>query len=362
MTDGWGHGTPLTLPFECIRSLEQGVAEVRVWRDTVLQCERVGKRIDLRGMGCADVINEPATLHRINHPNVVPIMTAAQVSDGFPPNMDVVEIVTPYYRRGSITDALLRGETFTLQQAVTITQHTLRGLGALHEQYGLCHRDMKSGNVLLPDVGESAMVADLGLAARFDDSGTVGAADNPTLYSPPEVGTGERLTRAADLWPVGLILRELVGGNFPYEDYSRAAIADRLHNGRSVLRKKDMDLPVWVTPSIARIYRKATQQRPERRYQTAAEMDDALAQATVVNWAELDEGPAWAAPFTHHPGRAVRVEAVPRRGGKFRLAILVDRGAGPRRVSGLPDVDVADLSGAQARRVFDHASRIASAR
>ena len=39
----------------------------------------------------------------------------------------------------------------------------------------------------------------------------------------PEVGSKERIGRATDLWGVGLILRELLGGHFPYEAYPRKA-------------------------------------------------------------------------------------------------------------------------------------------
>lgn len=361
MTNAWGNGTPLTLDFDCLRSITEGVNEVRVWRDAILDCDRVGKRIDLRGMGTLDVINEPAMLNRIDHQNVVPVVAAARV-DGFPPNMDVVEIVTPYFRRGSISDALLAGETFTPRQAVRITQQILRGLGALHEQYRLCHRDMKSGNVLLPDVGEAAMVADLGLAAVFDDSGTVASGDNPTLYSPPELGSGERLGRPSDIWPVGLILRELLGGPFPYAAYSKADVIQRLQRERRVLRKRDRELPVWAGASLRRIYRKATHLLPAQRFQSASEMDEALARATVIDWVEIQCGLAWAAPFQHKPGRTIRVEATPQRRGGYRLTVLADRGAGPRRVPKVSDSHVPDLGGPQARAFFDQASRIASAR
>ena len=361
MTQQWSSGRVLTLDFDCLQSLPEGVAEVRVWHDNLLKCERVGKRIDLNGMGCHDVINEPATLQRIDHPNVVPVVSAARVG-GYMPGLDVVEIVTPYYRRGSITDALLAGEQFAAREAIAITQNVLRGLGALHEQYGLCHRDVKSGNVLLPDVGEVAKVADLGLASAFAADATVAAADNPTLYSPPEVGSKERIGRATDLWGVGLILRELLGGHFPYEAYTKEGILQRLQTGKAALLPRDARLPVWVPRSVVKVYRKATQPRPSDRYQTAAAFDEALAGVLAVDWREDEVGAAWTAPFVHHPGFRVRVEATSLPRGGYRLATRVDRGSGYRRPAGTVDVTVQDLTGPQTRRVFDQASRMASER
>ena len=145
-------------------------------------CERVGKRIDLSNLD--DVLPEPSTLQMIDHRNVVPVVAAAYV-DGFPAAFRVVELITPYFPRGSVTDALLRGEKFLPSQAVAIVQAALRGQSELHEVYGIAHRDIKSGNILLADDDSVANVADLGLAGQFDEHGMVPALNNPTLYSPP---------------------------------------------------------------------------------------------------------------------------------------------------------------------------------
>jgi len=67
----------LTLDFECLHSIAAGVNEVRVWRDKYLECERVGKRVDLSLLDGA--LPEPATLQSISHENIVPIVSAAKL-------------------------------------------------------------------------------------------------------------------------------------------------------------------------------------------------------------------------------------------------------------------------------------------
>ncbi len=347
----------LSLDFECLRSIPEGINEVRVWRDNLLDCHRVGKRIDLSKVSVDDdVLPEPATLQSIDHINVVPVIAAARVG-GFPQPMQVVELVTPYYPRGSVTDALRRGETFTASQAVVTTQAVLRGLGVLHERYGICHRDMKSGNVLLASDRTIAKVADLGLAGKFDTSGQVPAVQNPTLYSPSEILGVDLLTRASDIYPVGLMLRELLGGPFPYANYTTTATVERLLRGLCPIRTDDLALPPWASRSLRRIYRKATQRSPGARYQTAAAMDEALSRAVVVDWDSVGEA-RWEAPFVHSR-KWIAVEAYTLRNGRVRLSTLV-RGSGWRRT--VPDVDVSDVDSTQAREVFDHANDIANAR
>ncbi|MCV7048388.1 protein kinase [Mycobacterium frederiksbergense] len=195
--------TLLRLDYECLRSIPGGLNEVRLWWDDQLGCHRVGKRYDT---ACVDdVLPEPATLQMIDHPNVVGVVAAGVIEDKklYPPPMRVIELITPYFPRGSITDALLRGERFTCTRAVQIVQAILRGLATLHDVHEIAHRDLKSGNVLLTDDSDPAVakICDLGLAGLFDDSGTVPALNNPTLYSPPEFKSGAPLSQAADLVP-----------------------------------------------------------------------------------------------------------------------------------------------------------------
>jgi len=335
-----------------------GINEVRLWWDPLLDCYRVGKRIDTSGIERDEVLPEAATLQRIDHPNVLKIVAAARVG-GYPQPLDVIELVTPYLPRGSITDALLRGETFTATQAVGIIQASLRGLAELHEVHGVAHRDVKSGNILLTEDPSVAKVADLGLAGQFDAQGEVPALNNPTLYSPPELVLTGVLTRASDLYPLALILRELLGGHFPYANYTTSTIQDQLLRGKAPVKASDRALPVWTSRSVRRIINKASQASPALRYASAREMDAALAGATVADWSEIDEG-RWEAPFVHRAGWSIRLEAVRRRKGVLSIQTRVNRGRGWRRA--VPDQEVGRLDSREARRLFDHATDMANVR
>lgn len=353
------HERRLTLDFECLKSLRGGVNEVRVWWDAILGCYRVGKRMDISGMEQDGVLPEPETLQRIQHENIVPVMAAANVS-GFPSPMRIIELVTPYFPRGSVTDALLRGDSFSVSESVAIIQATLRGLRELHEVHRILHRDVKSGNVLLADDHSVAKLADLGLAGRLNARGIVSAVNNPTLYSPPElIGNGE-LTVSSDLYPLGLVLSELLAGNFPYHTYTTTELTSQLMKGRHPVRSADRRLPIWTPRDLRRVIRKAGQREPSNRYRSAREMDEALSRSNIADWKQTHEL-RWEAPFRHHPNRAVSVEASSAtKSGGYRLSLKVRRSVQWRREQ--DDVIVPDPLTGDAQNIFDQATLIACVR
>lgn len=346
----------LRLDFECLESLPGGLREVRAWLDNITGGEFCGKRLDISTIDQEGVLLEPALLQQVAHDNVVPVLAAAVVQ-GFPKPMRVVEIVMPYYRRGSVTDALLRGERFAVSETCLLTQAALRGLGELHEQHHVLHRDVKSSNLLLTEDAHRLKVGDLGLAGRMDEAGRCPALDNPQLYSPPELVSTGVWTRQSDLFAMGLVLRELLAGPFPYDDYSTSEISARLIRGVSPLRRDDTLLPVWAPRDLRRIVRKATARDPRQRYGTAREMARAISRASTADWTEVS-GQRWEAPARLN-GRFVAVEATPASSGGVRLSLLGYRTVW-RRLA--PDTVVPDLRSPAAAAVFDQATKIASAR
>jgi hypothetical protein len=128
--------------------------------------------------------------------------------------------------------------------------------------------------------------------------------------------------------------------------------------GRTPLNRGDVALPVWTPPALRRVIRKATQRDMASRYQSAREMDCALANAVVLDWRHV-EGDMWEASFRHRAGFRVQVIAQQKRSG-VRLSTRVNRGSGWRRAT--QDVDASDLRSTQAHRVFDQATEMASVR
>lgn len=347
----------LSLPFEALASIPEGINEVRKYRDKYLDCDVVGKRIDISWLD-QSTLPEASTLKSIDHPNVVKIRSAAEVKNYVSdPLMKIVEIVTDFFERGSITDAQLRGEQFSGPEAVAIVRSTLRGLRELHVRHRICHRDIKGGNILLTDPPVYAVVADLGVAGKFDSNGEVSTVNNPTLYSPPEFFSRGVLTASSDLYSLGLVFRELLGGPFPYKDYSREAVIEALKQGQEPVTEEDRELPIWAPTPVRKLYAKATHINPSKRYQTAKDMDKDLAKVKIAYWKEISDR-CWEARREKGRNMCVRVEASDVKDG-YLLSIKSNRSGKFRRYPNLPDEAVSTLTSAATRRVFDAANAFA---
>jgi len=109
------------------------------------------------------------------------------------------------------------------------------GLEYVHQR-GIIHRDVKPGNILLVDYGDSdevrprAKLTDFGIAAFGDvqpapiDGKTVGTA----AYLSPEQARGAVLTPASDVYSLGLVLLEALTGTLAFPGTLKESIAARL--------------------------------------------------------------------------------------------------------------------------------------
>ena len=103
-----------------------------------------------------------------------------------------------------------------------IAKDVVRGVMYLHEK-SIAHSDLKPGNILL-DAHGSACVADFGVARVVRTTvgggggrGTAGGGPKGTVgYMAPEVGNGERASKASDIFSLGMLLNELLTGVVPF--------------------------------------------------------------------------------------------------------------------------------------------------
>lgn len=341
----------LTLPFESLKTVYEGGSEVRVYRNEITGQIQVGKRIDILGLDQTVAVREAKLLTTIDHRHVVPVTEVARVT-GYDSAMNVIELVMPYYERGSVFDALQAGERFSLAQARKLTIQALLGAAEIIERYGILHRDHKSPNVLLDDNG-NARIGDLGVAVPMEANGTAEAYPNAQLYSPPETFVTGRASRASEVYQLGLVAFELVNGPLPYDENPIGPVAARLEKGRRGPRPRDLVFQPQVPRRMRGVINKALSIDPADRYQNAAAMIDALRSVKMIDWRQTidaDNEKAWEGASVERPGRRYRVEAKQRRGGGWSLSGL-QRVTHWRRVR--PDQIVADPLGREAAGFFE---------
>ncbi len=95
---------------------------------------------------------------------------------------------------------------------------------------GIVHRDVKPANVLLGP-GDQVKLADFGIARLIDqdsDFTRTGFAMGTVAYASPEQVRGEKVTGAADVYSLGLLLLEALTGNPEYPGNDLASAQARL--------------------------------------------------------------------------------------------------------------------------------------
>lgn len=190
---------------------------------------------------------EAKAMARLNHPNLIAVYDYGDV-DGMP------YIVMEYVDGKSLYHSAWN-KKIDPKQAVEITLGICRGLAHAHES-GVIHRDIKPANILLTPKAEPK-IGDFGLARPADYDGPGLVMGTPGYSAPEFLENHETADARADLFAVGVILHELVTGQRP--------------DGED-------DEPKKPTGNLRldAIWRKAADPDPNRRYNNAAEMAEAL--------------------------------------------------------------------------------------
>jgi len=160
---------------------------------------------------------------------------------------------------------------------LAIGKQLCRALEVAHEQ-GVIHRDIKPQNLVVEPSGV-LKVMDFGiarLANRTTDPGLTkeGMSIGTPDYMSPEQLSGKELDARSDLYSAGVVLFECLTRRLPFEAATTyAVIAKQLEGAPPDPRTLNQDVP----EALAQVILRAMAKEPVDRYQTAAEMHDALA-------------------------------------------------------------------------------------
>lgn len=252
----------------------------------------------------ARLAREAKAAARVNHGNVVAVYDAGE-DDGTV--FLIMELV-----RGIDLGQVLRGRAPLPPDVVALIGRELaRGLGAVHEE-GLIHRDVKPSNVLMTGEGQ-VKLSDLGIARtsaatrsrQLTETGTVvGTID----YLAPEQLGEQRVTAAADVYALGLLLLEICTGDKPFGE---GTVAERATRRLVQSPEPPATLHAALREVIGRAVRRDPGERPADGHAFADELlgavvDEAAARTQLielVQQADAAPGPEQ----LHEPSPSVRL-------------------------------------------------------
>lgn len=237
----------------------------RAW-DSQVEREVAVKLLPKKSAGSSPLA-EARNLARVRHANVVTVHGADQDDEHIGIWMEFIDgqtLAAMVQERGPMSAREVSG----------IGADLCHALSALHAA-GLLHRDIKPHNVMRETGGRIVLMDFSGAQSVLSDRRTKTFSGTP-LFMAPELFAGADATVASDIYSLGVLLFFLLTGTVPVAGTSIAAVKAAHAHG---VRKRLRDLRADLAAGIVSVVERATAPDPGARYQTAGEMEHALAAA-----------------------------------------------------------------------------------
>ena len=206
---------------------------------------------------------------RLQHPHVVPVLSAGEVAT-------LPFFTMPYIEGESLRMRLARTGELPVAEAVRILREVASALEHAHDR-GIAHRDIKPDNVLL--CRGSSMVTDFGVAKAIDAStlhhgdGTITsrgiALGTPAYMAPEQAAADPAMDQRVDLYAFGALAYELLSGQAPFAGRTpQAMLAAHVAEAPEPITRRRPGLP----PVLASLVMRCLEKRAADRPQTAADV------------------------------------------------------------------------------------------
>jgi len=223
-------------------------------------------------------LREAKAAAEIGHPNIVDVVDAGV-------DEQVGVYVAFELLEGFDLAEALKARKLSIRQVLDVADAVLDALHAAH-QAGVIHRDIKPPNIfLLPGEGGAlhVRVLDFGAAKRQQVSveeslTTLGTVIGTPAYMSPEQASGHPVDPRTDVWSVGAVLFRAFAERPPFtEKNPNLLLACIIRDTAPSLAELRPDLD----PALIAVVDKALTRDLALRFQSAAEMREALRQARL---------------------------------------------------------------------------------
>jgi serine/threonine-protein kinase len=216
----------------------------------------------------------------LQHANIVQVFDIGHADDTY---FIVMEYVDGVDLKAVLEWRRRIGRRLTIGQTIYLIMEVCKGLAYAHdlthpetgERLNIVHRDVSPANVLFSRNGE-VKLADFGLAKAASqlESTDPGVVKGKMSYLSPEAARGENVDHRADIFSVGILLYEMLTSKRLFYGDTDYQTVELVRNAKiPPIAAQNPE----VEPEFEEICRKALARRTEDRFQTATDLQDALA-------------------------------------------------------------------------------------
>ncbi|MBW8904280.1 MAG: protein kinase [Betaproteobacteria bacterium] len=213
-------------------------------------------------------VAEASLAGKLNHPHIVDIFDAVVEPDR--------SYIVMEYVPGSTLEA--HGDVSKLLPVAKVVEIIFKCIRALEYawRHGVIHRDIKPGNILLSQSGETK-VSDFGASfqQRLQETTQIAGVGSPAYMSPEQVRM-EALTQQTDIYSLGVTMYRLLTGRLPFTANTQPALTYAILN-------TEAPRPAKLRPELPglldAIVMKAMEKDPAARYPSWLDFGKDLSQA-----------------------------------------------------------------------------------
>ena len=275
-------GTLVAGRYEVVEELGRGGMSV-VYRceEQILQ-RQVAVKVFRVGNDEKDYVDrfqkEARAVSALSHPNIVKVFASG--IDGKQPYI-AMELLS-----GRTLEKVLDGGPLTATQFAAIFPPVLDAVAHAHANK-ILHRDLKPGNIMLPNFGDTVSgavkILDFSLAKilgeNADAAKTVGLAGTP-YYMSPEQCRGVQSDERSDIYSLGAVMYETIVGARPFSGETAYQVM-YAHMNEAPPKFGERGNSNQFSAEVKNLVSKCLSKKPEDRFSSVREMAESLAACSI---------------------------------------------------------------------------------